>query len=178
MIPEEKAQEEKASKEKIEEKITLRPVQDADDGFLLSVYTSTRTDELSLVPWSPEQKDAFVRMQFTAQKEHYAARYPAASHDIIILEGTASPVGRLYLDRGAEVFHILDITILPQHRKAGTGSFLLRQIMAEAGECGKPVTIYVESFNPALGLFERLGFQKDREEGLHFLMKWSPDAPS
>jgi len=171
--------EEKAGKEKLPgEKITLRPVCDADEGFLLSVYASTRADELAHVPWGPEQKDAFVRQQFTAQKNHYAATFPAASHDIISLNEDASPVGRLYLDRGPEAFHILDITVLPQHRNAGTGSFLLRQIMAEAGKCGKPVTIYVESFNPALRLFERLGFQKDRSEGFHFLMKWSPDAPS
>jgi len=177
-IPEEKVPAEKAHKEKIEGEIALRPACDADEGFLLSVYASTRADELAHVPWGPEQKDAFVRQQFTAQKSHYAATFPAASHDIINLNGGAAPVGRLYLDRGTEVFHILDITVLPQHRNAGTGSFLLRQIMAEAGKCGKPVTIYVESFNPALRLFERLGFQKDRSEGFHFLMKWSPDAPS
>lgn len=176
MIDEEKIREDD---EKIRnKKITLRPAGDADTDILLSVYASTRADELSLVPWNAEQKAAFVRMQFVAQKQHYAATYPEASHDMICVNEAASPVGRLYLDRGAEAFHILDITVLPQHRNAGTGSFLLRRVIAEAGRCGKPVTIYVESFSPALRLFERLGFQKDHEKGLHFLMKWSPDGTS
>lgn len=162
--------------EQVRKTISLRPVNPADDDFILSVYASTRAAELAQVPWSPEQKDAFVRMQFVAQKQHYAATYPKASHEIICTNEGTSPVGRIYMDRGADALHILDITILPPYRNAGIGSFLLRQLMAEAAACGKPVTIYVESFNPALGLFAGLGFQKDQEQGFHFLMKWSPGA--
>ena len=44
-------------------KITLRPVQDSDDEFLLKVYGSTREQELAQVPWTAEQKQQFVRMQ-------------------------------------------------------------------------------------------------------------------
>lgn len=154
------------------EKITLRPVEDAHDNFLLSVYATTRADELAQVPWSAEQKDAFLRMQFAAQKQHYAARYPQAKHDIIYLDQT--PVGRLYLDRQAEALHILDITVLPLYRNSGIGSFLLGQVMEEARSAGRSITIYVESFNPSLRLFERLGFLQDREDGFQLLMKWAP----
>jgi ribosomal protein S18 acetylase RimI-like enzyme len=152
--------------------ITLRPVTEADDEFLLSVYASTRAEELERVPWTPEQKEAFVRMQFAAQKRHYAAQYPQASHDIIYADGV--PVGRLYLSRGADGFHILDITVLAQHRNAGTGSFLLRELLAEAGKAAKPVSIYVENFNPSLRLFERLGFQRVEEDGFQLLLKKLP----
>ena len=152
--------------------ITLRPATEADDDFILSCYASTRAQELEQVPWSVEQKEAFVRMQYTAQKNHYAAEAPCASHDIIYVAGT--PVGRIYLDRREDAMHILDITLLPQHRNQGTGSLLLRRFLNEAGKAGKPVTIYVESFNPSLRLFERLGFRKDHEKGFHLLMKWQP----
>lgn len=154
-----------------ERKISLRPATGADDDFLLSVYASTRADELALVPWTVEQKDAFVRMQFEAQARHYAAEHPQANHDILCADG--SPVGRIYLDRSGEEFHILDITVLPQHRNVGTGSFILRQVMDEARRTGKPVTIYVESYNPSLRLFTRLGFQKVEEKGFHLLLKHS-----
>ena len=50
----------------------------------------------------PEQKQQFVRMQYEAQKNHYAAQHPHASHEIICLEGDAA--GRLYLDRSARNF--------------------------------------------------------------------------
>jgi len=156
-------------------KITLRPVTEADDKFLLAVYASTRAEELARVPWAAEQKEAFLRMQFEAQKSHYAAQYPKASHDLICADGT--PVGRVYLDRGAGGFHILDITVLPQHRNAGIGSFLLGQLLDEATRAAKPVSIYVENFNPSLRLFQRLGFQVAEENGFQLLLKRLPNLP-
>jgi ribosomal protein S18 acetylase RimI-like enzyme len=150
-------------------KVTIRPVQDSDDEFLLKVYGSTREQELAQVPWTAEQKQQFVRMQYEAQKNHYAAQHPHASHEIICLEGDAA--GRLYLDRTGEKFHILDITLLPEHRNRGAGSFLLGQIMAEAKEAGKPVSIFVETYNPSLRLFQRLGFTPIQQEGFHLLLQ-------
>jgi hypothetical protein len=47
-------------------------------------------------------------------------------------------------------------------------------MLEEARNKAKPVTIYVENFNPSLRLFERLGFQKDKEQGFQLLLKWSP----
>ena len=157
-----------------EKKISLRPVTETDDDFLLSVYASTRAEEMARVPWSPEQKESFVRMQYAAQKRHYPAQYPAAAHDIILADGIA--VGRIYLDREGEEFHILDITVLPEHRSAGIGSMLLRKVLDEATAKSKPVTIYVENFNPSLRLFERLGFQKAEENGFQLLMRKDPET--
>ena len=150
-------------------KVTLRPVQESDNEFLLKVYGSTREQEMAQVPWTAEQKQQFVRMQYEAQKNHYAAQHPHASHEIICLEGDAA--GRLYLDRSGEKFHILDITLLPEHRNQGAGSFLLGQIMAEAKEAGKPVSIFVETYNPSLRLFQRLGFTPIQQEGFHLLLQ-------
>lgn len=154
--------------------ISLRPATAADDDFILSVYASTRAQEMELVPWNAEQKEAFVRMQYVAQKQHYAAEAARASHDIIQVDAT--PVGRLYLERREDALHILDVTLLPQHRNQGTGSLLLRRLLNEAANPRKPVTIWVESFNPSLRLFERLGFRKDQEKGFHWLMKWQMES--
>lgn len=156
-----------------DDQITLRTASASDDGFILALYASTRAQEMAQVPWSAEQKEAFVRMQHTAQKQHYEAEFPRASHDIIYVDQT--PVGRIYLDR-EDALHILDITVLPEHRSQGTGSALLRRLLDEAGKIEKPVTIYVESFNPSLRLFERLGFRKKREKGFHLLMKWQRNS--
>ncbi|HZS29128.1 MAG TPA: GNAT family N-acetyltransferase [Candidatus Angelobacter sp.] len=154
------------------EQVRLRPVGAADDTFILSVYASTRADELQQVPWTAEQKEAFVKMQFASQKQHYEASYPQASHDLICMDET--DVGRIYLDRGAENFHILDVTVLPQYRNQGIGGVLLRRLLDEAGQSGKTVTIYVETFNPSVRFFERLGFQKDQEIGFQLLLKREP----
>lgn len=157
-----------------EVKVTLRPVQPEDEALLLELYGSTRAEELSRVPWSTEQKDAFVRMQFLAQTQHYAAEYPRASHHIVCLSGAS--VGRLYLDRGPERFHILDVTILPRFRGNGVGTAVLEQIAAEAALGGKPVTIYVESFNPSVRLFGKLGFERVSESGFQWLLRRLPGS--
>lgn len=154
------------------DQIQLRPVGAADEEFLLAVYASARAEEMARVPWTPEQKDVFLRMQFAAQTRHYAAEHPQATHEIILVSET--PVGRLYMERGAEKFHILDVTILPQFRNSGAGTALLRRILDEAGQSRKPVTIYVESFNPSLRLFGQLGFQRVAEDGFQWLLRWSP----
>ena len=155
--------------------ITLRPVGPGDHEFLVEVYGSTRAEELALVPWTKEQQQAFVRLQFAAQQDHYAQKYPAASHDIILSNN--QPVGRLYVARLDHEIRIVDITVLPGERNAGIGSYLIRQLLDESERTGKVTRIYVEEFNPSLRLFERLGFSPSEQTGMHVLMQWSPSNP-
>jgi RimJ/RimL family protein N-acetyltransferase len=150
--------------------ITLRPVGPDDHDFLVAVYGSTRSEEMALVPWTNEQRDAFIRSQFASQQAHYAKKYPAASHDIIIANGR--PVGRLYFARLDQEIRIVDITLLPHERNAGIGSYLIRQLLDEANRSGKVTRIYVEEFNPSLRLFERLGFSPSEQHGIHLLLQW------
>lgn len=149
--------------------ITLRPVGPDDYDFLVQVYGSTRAEELALVPWSTEQQQAFIRAQFAAQQDHYAKKYPTASHDIIVANDR--PVGRLYVARLEQEIRIIDITLLPGERNAGIGSFLIKQLLDEAGRSKKITRIYVEEFNPSLRLFERLGFSPSEQHGIHLLMQ-------
>lgn len=150
--------------------LTLRPVGPDDHDFLVEVYGSTRAEEMALVPWTNEQRDAFVRSQFAAQQEHYANKYRAASHDIILSNGR--PVGRLYVARLDQEIRIIDITLLPAERNAGIGSYLIKQLLDEASRSGKVTRIYVEEFNPSLRLFERLGFSPSEQQGIHLLLQW------
>lgn len=152
--------------------ITLRPVCKGDEPFLLRLYASTRQDELALTGWSEAQKEAFIEMQFNAQQHYYGSENPAGDHRIILLNDRS--IGRVYVSSKEEEVRILDITLLPEHRNRGTGTAIIRAILEAAAKEGKPVTIYVETFNPSLRLFERLGFSREKEEGIHYLLKWSP----
>ena len=151
---------------------TLRPVGPDDFDFLVEVYGSTRAEELALVPWTKEQQEAFVRLQFAAQQDHYVQKYPTASHDIIMSDDR--PVGRLYVARLDQEIRIVDITLLPAERNAGIGSYLIKQLLDEANRSGKVTRIYVEEFNPSLRLFERLGFSPSDQQGIHLLLQWNP----
>ena len=152
--------------------VTLRPVQPTDEDFLLRVYACTRQAEMAVVPWSLEQKAAFVRTQFEAQTRHYRAQFPEAEYSIIVHQGR--DVGRLWVARKPGGIHILDITLLPEFRGAGLGRRLLGQIQEDGARSALPVSIYVEGFNPSLRLFEKLGFRKTNEEGVHCLLQWTP----
>jgi GNAT superfamily N-acetyltransferase len=150
--------------------LQLRAATRDDEPLLLSVYASTRSAELARVDWTDEQKAAFVRMQFVAQDQYYREYYPDATFDVIVLEG--QPVGRLYVKRGAEEIRIVDIALLPEHCNQGLGTTLLRQLQAEAGAAGKPLRIHVERFNPALRLYERLGFEPIADRGVYLFLEW------
>src|SRR3712207_8081672 len=69
-------------------------VEPSDDEFLLDVYASTRADELAPVPWTDEQKRAFLRMQFDAQRGEYFKRFPDSDYRVILVAGR--PAGRLW----------------------------------------------------------------------------------
>jgi GNAT superfamily N-acetyltransferase len=153
-------------------KVTLQSSRPSDDEFLLNIYASTRTDEMKLVDWTEAQKIAFLRMQFQAQSRYYVENYPGAAFQLILLDGV--PVGRLYIHRRQDEIRIMDIALLPEHRRRGIGTFLLNQILEEAKSNSVPVTIHVEQFNPAMQLYERLGFYMKEDRGVYRLLEWSP----
>lgn len=152
--------------------VTLRSVRVDDEPFLRELYASTREPELSIVPWSEEQKAAFLTMQFDAQNSFYRTHYPDAQFDIIEIERV--PAGRLYVFASGGELRVIDIALLPQYRNRGTGGSLMRTILRTASETGRVVTIHVEVDNPARHLYERLRFAPVEQRGPYVLMRWAP----
>lgn len=150
----------------------LRSATPEDDPFLYLLYASTRADELALVDWDERQKSAFVQMQFTAQHRTYHEQFADAAFQVIEFERT--PIGRLYVARWPTEIRIIDIALLPHYRNRGIGSWLLGQLLAEAADSGKRVSIHVERMNPALHLYTRLGFRLVADEGIYLLMECTP----
>jgi hypothetical protein len=48
--------------------LDLQPLRAEDEPFLFKLYASTRRDEIALVGWDKPQQDAFLRMQYNAQR--------------------------------------------------------------------------------------------------------------
>jgi ribosomal protein S18 acetylase RimI-like enzyme len=154
--------------------VALRPIRDDDEPLLLRVYASTREQELAPVPWSAEEKAAFVEMQFAAQSAHYAEHYTGMTSDVVLVDG--EPAGRLLVARWREEIRIVDIALLAEFRGRGAGGELLAELMDEATEMGKRLSIHVERDNRALSLYERLGFKPVGETGVYLRMEWDPAA--
>ena len=154
--------------------ITFRPVEDADLEFLFEVYADSRAEELSIVPWTEQQKEEFLRMQFRAQHEFYTQNYLQAEFEIILVDG--QPVGRLYVERREDEHRIMDIALFTSQRGRGIGGEIMRGLLQEAAGAGKPVTIHVLKQNRALRLYERLGFREIGDTEVYLLMEWKPDS--
>ncbi|MGH9931912.1 MAG: GNAT family N-acetyltransferase [Pyrinomonadaceae bacterium] len=152
--------------------LALRPVSLADQPFLFQVYASTRAEEMAVVPWSEDQKQAFLQMQFNAQSQSYQQQFPGAEYSVILYDGV--PAGRLTVERTDESILLIDIALLPAHRNMGIGSSLIDDLKTEAQESGRPLRLDVENFNPAYRLYERLGFKKIDEASFYYRMEWRP----
>ena len=154
--------------------ITFREATDADYDFLRRLYHATREEEMQHFPFDTTQKLIFLNEQFAAQYQHYRIHYPTCERNIIEMDGR--PIGRMWVDEWKDQIRLVDIALMPAYRAGGIGTRLLRDLFERGTKAGKPVTIHVESFNPALRLYERLGFEKVDTNGVYYLMKWTPPA--
>jgi ribosomal protein S18 acetylase RimI-like enzyme len=111
-------------------------------------------------------------MQFQAQHVWYREHYEGAQFDLLLVDG--APAGRLYVHRREAEIRLMDIALMPEYRNSGIGSSLLRELMSEAEAAGKPLTIHVEKYNPAMSLYLRLGFKPIEDRGPYDLMEWRP----
>lgn len=152
----------------------LRPATAQDVAFLRRVFGTTREEEMARVPWTAAQKEAFLDQQFLAQKTHYEDFYPDCQ--FLVIEREGEPIGRLYIERGEADIAIVDISLLPEHCGQGVGGALLGEILAEAAAAKRAVQIYVEHFNPARRLYDRLGFVPVGTNGIYHHMEWRAEA--
>ena len=76
------------------------------------------------------------------------------------------------MDRSANATFLVDIALLPEFRNLGLGATILRSLQAE----GKKINLHVIKSNPAVNLYQRLGFVFVGEEAFYSQMEWSPEA--
>ena len=127
--------------------VTFRPITSADEPFLYEVYSSTREEELAQTGWPESDKQAFLKMQFSAQQRYYQEHFQKASFQIVLYKG--QPAGRLYIDRNDKEIRLIDVALLAKYRNKGIGTGLLQDLLFEATQTRKPIRIHVEKFNPA-----------------------------
>jgi len=156
--------------------VFLRPANLGDpteQEFMFKVYASTRQEELAILPWDPAQKEAFLRMQFEAQRRSYLNQFPGARYEVI--EWGSAPVGRLITDISPRDILLIDIALLPEGRGMGIGARLLRDLQSAAAAERKPLRLHVEFYNPARRLYDRLGFKEKGGDGIYLEMEWTAE---
>ena len=156
-----------------EQSITLRPATEDDQDFLLTLFKSSRGDDLRGLGWSEDRISEFLAMQYEAQQNFVATDHPELNDQIVLLEGT--PVGHLAVEQRPNEIRLVDLALLPEHRSSGTGALLIQELQTQAAAAKRPLRAQVIRFNRAVGLFERLGFRRTSETGTHFQMEWLPE---
>jgi GNAT superfamily N-acetyltransferase len=152
--------------------ISLRPVATEDESFLLTLYKSSRGDDLRGMGWEEGRISEFLEMQYEARQRFLANEY-LRPVDQIIIRG-AEPIGRLLFEPREHEIRCVDLALLPAHCGLGIGTQLLRELQSDATREKKPIRLQVIRFSRAVSLFERLGFQRVSETGSHFQMEWTP----
>lgn len=155
--------------------VTFRPAQLDDEDLLFTLYAASRSDEMSAWGWNQAQQEAFLRLQFKGRQQHFQTQFPNADHQIILLDG--EPIGGMVIVRLDTAFRLADIVLLPQQRGKGYGARLIRDLLDEAEQANKAVQLFVERYNPAIRLYERLGFSITGDIGSHFSMEWVAGKP-
>jgi GNAT superfamily N-acetyltransferase len=153
--------------------VSLRPVNPDDNDFLFRLFCESVGNELNAL--EAAQRDAILRMQFNAQLQTYKAEFPKADHQIIMLDDRV--IGRVLVERIEAEHRGVDIALLPEYRSGGIGTMLIQALLDEAASAGKPFRISVVRTNPALHLYNRLGFKITDESLTHVLMEWISAEP-
>jgi ribosomal protein S18 acetylase RimI-like enzyme len=147
-----------------------------DEDFLFRLYASTRQEEISAWGWNQAQQEAFLRMQYTAQRRWYDVAYAGAEHRLILENKgeNGEPIGRILVQRAEGVIELVDISLLPEHRNRGIGTALLRELIEEARKSRATVRLQVLRNNEgAIRLYRRMGFAIVSEDEVRYHMEVS-----
>lgn len=146
--------------------IDLRKAVPEDYGFAESLYVETMKPLLAeLGAW--HESGAISNFKQYYQPEEV----------LIILVGGAE-AGWLQISESPNDINLVQIHLKEEFRSRGIGSELIQGIMAQAAGRGKAVWLSVVRNNPALALYERLGFEEAGEKDYKIQMRWEPNSRS
>jgi ribosomal protein S18 acetylase RimI-like enzyme len=151
--------------------LILRPERDDDRAFRYQLFCQSRPPEWDMVQLDPQVREALMRHQFEAQRVGYLTQFPKARFDIIELD--SQPIGRIVVDRPADMMHLIDQAIVPAWRNKGLGTTIMRTLMDEARDRAVPLRLMVGSSNdPSLRLYLRLGFVPIASTPMYIELEW------
>jgi len=153
------------------EHVNERAAVPGDEPFLRLLFFSVREPEFAPAGLPRDQLEALLDQQFSAMRTYYAEALPETLY--VILEHAGLPVGYEAV-RETDVLHLVDLALLPDYQNHGIGADRVRRLQARAAASGLELTLNVEIFNPAMRLYDRLGFEVIENSGIYHLMRWRP----
>lgn len=150
----------------------LRMATASDKPFISSLFHQVHT-HFYLAEQESDYIHQVIDHQLELQTQGYGNQAPNAVSIIILKTGT--PIGRIVLDFGSNIAHLLDIALIPDVRNKGYGTSVIQAIQHVAQQQMLPVGLSVEHQNPmAKSLYQNLGFRPVERSATHDFMMWYP----
>ena len=141
---------------------TMRQVTEADYAFLFHLHKVSMKDYVSQT-WGWDEM---------VQQTLFRERFEPAHLQIVVVDGRK--VGVLSVKQQPDTLVIANLQIFPDSQKQGLGTAIIRELLWQASQQGISVSLQVLKVNPALKLYERLGFTVIGETDTHYLMRSAP----
>jgi ribosomal protein S18 acetylase RimI-like enzyme len=132
-----------------------------DEPFLIELRECTMTEHLERMGEPTDAESHRLRMR---------SNFDIAQ--IICCDGRR--IGLLKVVRAGSVWRIQQIQVLPAWQGRGIGAGVIRAVLAQAHQAGVAVTLSVLRGNPALRLYERLGFRVTTETPIELKLTCHP----
>lgn len=154
--------------------VMLLPAEDQDEPRLHALYLDRRMPELASLAWGPDERQAFIDMQFRAQQTGYAATFPDAEHWMVMVAEDPDAVGRILVDRRPDEHLVVDLMIVTPWRGRGIGTALMEDAAADAAAEGLPLRLSAAAHDERLvRWYLRLGFVVMGRAGVNVAMERS-----
>jgi ribosomal protein S18 acetylase RimI-like enzyme len=140
---------------------SLREARSDDLEFLLALHEATMREYVERVwGWDDDQQASILRSRFRPELWQ-------------IVQAENQDIGMLVVEDEAGGIRLAEIEILPAWQSRGIGSAIIRRLMEQAAETGRPLTLRVLHVNErARALYKRLGFRPFKEIETHVYLHW------
>jgi len=131
----------------------LRDARNSDLPFVEALYLGTMEPLLSeLGDWDRDKFSNRIRLSFKAPESH-----------VIIVDGR--DIGFMQVIETDADLNIAQVHLAEGFRGLGIGTQIATDLIARSEREGKTVSLSVPRNNPAIALYERLGFRTSRDDG-------------
>jgi len=141
--------------------IILRPASPGDYAFCRTLYFSENDWILNA-----------LGLDRAAHERLFPELWKVSEVRLIVLNG--EEIGWLQISAQPGALFLAQIYIVRSSQRRGIGTEVLRRLIAEAAAVQLPLKLDVAKINPALRLYQRLGFQITTEEQHKFNLTLEP----
>jgi ribosomal protein S18 acetylase RimI-like enzyme len=137
----------------------FRPAMENDVDFLYGLHVATMKEYVDLI-WGWDE---------AYQESLFRRNYVRTHIQIIMWDGR--DIGMISVEEREEDVFLRAIEIHPDYQSQGIGTAIITRIIADGVDKMKPIFLQVLKGNPALKLYQRLGFAIVEETKTHYRMK-------